>query len=89
MIAYNRTWLYNLSIVKESKRWLGQKILSNSQYNSIAEAHPTSFYHPNVFIRILLFLATLVALGGIEQAVLVDGADVILAEVVGGKHDLA
>ena len=65
MIAYNSTWLSNLSVVKESKRWYKDKFLSESEFAAISEAHPSEFYHPNVFIRILLFLATLVALAGI------------------------
>jgi hypothetical protein len=65
MIAYNATWLHNLSIIKEAKRWLAQKILTQAEFTAVVESHTVSFYHPNVFIRILLFLATLVALGGI------------------------
>jgi uncharacterized membrane protein YgcG len=65
MIAYDIKWLFNLSVVKEAKRWFKDHIVPESQYKSISEAHPSQFYHPNIFIRILLFLATLVALGGI------------------------
>lgn len=65
MIAYNSTWLSNLNVVKESKRWYKEHFLTENEFSAIAEAHPSPFYHPNVFIRILLFLATLVALAGI------------------------
>src|SRR6187549_826324 len=78
MIAYNPTWLFNLSVVKEAKRWSKQNIISREQYTSIAEAHPTLFYHPNFIIRILLFLATLIALAGVTGLlglVLLDGIE--------------
>jgi hypothetical protein len=65
MIAYDTIWLFNLGVSKEAKRWLKQEIISEPEYGAIREAYPSSFYHPNVFIRILLFLATLVALGGV------------------------
>jgi uncharacterized membrane protein YgcG len=65
MIAYNPSWVTNLSVIKEAKRWLKQNIILQDQFDVIAAAHLSEFYHPNVFIRILLFLATLVALGGV------------------------
>ncbi len=65
MIAYNNTWLFNLTVVKEAKRWLDEKIISENSFRAIKENHPSQFYHPNLFIRILLFLATLVALAGV------------------------
>jgi hypothetical protein len=77
MIAYNTTWLFNLGINKEAKRWLKQDIISAPEYNAIREALPSSFYHPNVFIRILLFLATLVALGGVTGLLGLLFADII------------
>jgi hypothetical protein len=65
MIAYNTTWLHNLLIAKEAKRWLAQDAINQAQLDAIRTAHPSAFYHPNLFIRILLFMATLVALGGV------------------------
>lgn len=66
MIAYSKTSLHNLEIVKEAKSWLKQDYISKDQFNAIVAAYPSGFYHPNVIIRILLFIATLVALGGIS-----------------------
>jgi uncharacterized membrane protein YgcG len=65
MIAYNKTWLRNLQIVKEAKPWAKQSIISQDQFARIQEEYPSGFYHPNLFIRILLFIATLVAAGGV------------------------
>jgi hypothetical protein len=63
--AFNETWLYNLAVIKETKRWLKQNLISKEQFAAISEAYTSSFYHPNFIIRILLFLATLLALSGI------------------------
>ncbi|MCD9019867.1 hypothetical protein [Parachryseolinea silvisoli] len=63
--AYNATWLHNLSIVKEVKQWRDYEMLSQEQFLVISSEYPSSFYHPNVIIRILLFLATLIALAGV------------------------
>lgn len=65
MIAYNTTWLRNLGIVKEVKQWSKQNIVTIDQYNTIKAEHPSSFYHPNLIIRILLFIATLIAASGV------------------------
>jgi hypothetical protein len=63
--AYNPDWLNNLHIVKEAKQWMVSGMISKEQYNKIAEQHPSQFYHPNLIIRILLLVATWIALGAI------------------------
>lgn len=63
--AYNETGLYNLAVLKESKRWLKQGLIENEQFRKIGEAYKSPFYHPNFLIRILLFVATLLALSGV------------------------
>jgi hypothetical protein len=63
--AYNDTWLYNLAVVKETKRWMKQQLITQEQFQKISETYTSSFYHPNFIIRILLFVATLFALSGV------------------------
>lgn len=63
--AYNAEWLNNLHIVKEAKQWLVSGLITKEQYTTIAEQHPSKFYHPNLIIRILLLVATLIVLGAI------------------------
>ncbi len=63
--AYNTTWLYNLSVVKESKRWLNHNIITDAQSATIRGTYLSSLYHPNFIIRILLFIATLLAIAGV------------------------
>jgi len=63
--AYNETWLSNLQLLKETKEWQKNKIISPEQQASITAAYPVAFFHPNLIIRILLFLASLIALSGV------------------------
>lgn len=63
--AYNQNWLHNLTLVKEAKQWLNHKMISEDQFTAIKETYPSGFYHPNFVIRILLFIATLIAMGGV------------------------
>jgi uncharacterized membrane protein YgcG len=63
--AYNSMWLYNLAVVKETKRWFKHGLIRAEQLTSIREVYPSGFYHPNFIIRILLFVATILALSGI------------------------
>lgn len=63
--AYNQTSLYNLAVIKDSKRWYEQNLIEEAQFKNIELNYPCSFYHPNILIRVLLFLATLIALSGL------------------------
>jgi hypothetical protein len=62
MIAYNKTSLFNLTVVREMKQWFSQGMIRDEQFSKITEAYSSSLYSPNVAIRILLFMASLMAL---------------------------
>jgi hypothetical protein len=64
--AYNTTWLYNLAVIKETKRWVNQGLIQPEQFEKIKEAYKSPFYHPNLIVRILLFVASLLALAGVS-----------------------
>ncbi|MBS1558210.1 MAG: hypothetical protein JST69_05725 [Bacteroidetes bacterium] len=63
--VYNANWLHNLTLVKEANRWRKQGWITHEQFDKISSAYSSSFYHPNFFIRLVLFVATLIALSGI------------------------
>ncbi|MFM8911824.1 MAG: hypothetical protein ACKOE6_02745 [Flammeovirgaceae bacterium] len=63
--AYNETSLYHLAVIKESKRWCTSGLIESTQLQNIEQAYRCEFYHPNIVIRILLFIATLFALSGV------------------------
>lgn len=62
--AYNETLVYNLEVIKQSKRWFKHDFIEKSHLENILAAYTAPFYHPNFLIRILLFVATLIALSG-------------------------
>jgi len=64
--AYNTQWVYNLAVIKEMKRWTKHNFITTEQFTKIGEEYKTPLYHPNLIIRILLFVATLFALSGIS-----------------------
>jgi hypothetical protein len=64
--AYNETGLYNLAVTKEAKRWRKQELIEEAQLETIRQAYTSPFYHPNLVIRILLFVAALFALSGVS-----------------------
>lgn len=63
--AYNAKWLSNLTLVKEAKTWSKSSFISNEEYAAIVNAYPCNFYHPNLIIRILIFIASLLGLAGV------------------------
>lgn len=64
--AYNSIWLTNLGIVKDAKSWLKSKLITADQATEITKAYPCEFYHPNIVIRITLFIATWIGIGGVS-----------------------
>lgn len=80
--AYNETWLYSLLVIKETKRWLKQNLILKEQFIKINEAYTSSFYHPNLIVRILLFLATALALFGVTGLLVLFISEVASPDVL-------
>jgi hypothetical protein len=64
--VYNITDLYNLAMVKEARQWAKHRLISAEQAEVIRGAYVSKLYHPNLVIRILLFIATVLALWGVS-----------------------
>lgn len=64
--AYNHSWVYNLAVIKETKRWAKHNYITDAQFVKISEGYKVPFYHPNLIIRVLLFVATLLAISGVS-----------------------
>lgn len=61
---YNTTELFNLQAVKEATHWYSQKFISGEQLAAIRAKYPSKLYHPNLAIRILLFIISSIAISG-------------------------
>ena len=62
--VYNQEWIYNLQVIKQAKLWLKHGLILPDQFTAIHDSYKTPLFHPNFAIRILLFIATLIALSG-------------------------
>ena len=69
--AYNEEGLNALTLVKEAKRWRKQNWITKAQSSAISDSYKSPFYHPNFIIRMVLFIATLIALSGVTGLFLV------------------
>lgn len=84
--AYNETAVYNLEVIKETKRWFKHGLLDATQHLAIKEHYASPLYHPNFIIRILLFIATAIALSGVTGLLVLmiaEGSDSEEAVYVG------
>lgn len=62
MIAYKHEWLDNLRFRKEILEALEENCITEEEYVSINTKYPVGFYTPNIFIRLGLFILTLIIL---------------------------
>lgn len=60
MIAYNSTGLDNRLIRQQTDEALAKTCISKEEHTNLVSKYPVSFYTPNYFIRIGLFLLTIV-----------------------------
>jgi hypothetical protein len=82
MIAHSRQALDNRDIQQDAKEALARGVITEAEYQRITEAHPFKLYTPNVFIRIGLFLLTVLSVAcGLGLF--------ILATLSGGEHTLS
>jgi hypothetical protein len=62
MIAYNHQYLDNRSIQAQASEALAKKIITAEENQHIRASYPYHFYTPNIYIRVGLFLLTVVIL---------------------------
>ena len=62
MTAYNKTALYNLFVQQQVSNAFDDNIITNEEKENIYLKYPVSFYSPNFFIRVGLFVLTVIIL---------------------------
>lgn len=60
MIAYNKQQLDHREIVLEAERAFRRKLITQEELDSIKAAYPVELYTPNMYLRIGLFILTLI-----------------------------
>jgi len=68
--AYNQEWIYSLQVIKQAKLWQKHGLIMPDQFTAIHDVYKTPLFHPNFAIRILLFIATLIATSGMSGLVM-------------------
>jgi hypothetical protein len=63
MKAYNPLWSENDFIQKTAQKWLKRGFLSKEQSSEIEKNYPYDYYAPNIFLKIGLFIFTILAAG--------------------------
>ena len=59
--AYNEVWVENLHLLEQADAWLDKKLITPEQHNEVEKAFPAPFYRPEIFVKIGLFIFTLIA----------------------------
>jgi hypothetical protein len=82
--AYQETLIYNLQVIKQAIRWRKHALIQQDQLTTIQESYKTPLFSPNLAIRILLFIATLIAGSGASGLVILmfaEGDEAVLSIV--------
>ena len=75
MKAYNPLWSESDFIQRTAQKWLKQGFLTKVQFTEIEKMYPVNYYDSNVFLKIGLFIFTILAAGfsiGIMSIFFVD-----------------
>ena len=59
--AYEPAWAHHEAVRADARRWHRAGLLPEAQLQAIRAAYPLDFYRPTIYLRILLFLVTVVA----------------------------
>ncbi len=82
MIAYSPSAIYNLFVWEQAAEALNQHYLQRTEFDKIHTRFPVDLYSPNLFIRIGLFILTLIILlfsFGIGMLLFQNSSDIFLA----------
>lgn len=82
--AYNPEYIFSLQLIKQAKRWMKHGFITPGQFTTINDLYKTPLFHPNIAIRILLFIATIIATSGMSGLVMVifsDAGETVMAMV--------
>ncbi len=60
MIAYNQQWLNNLLVRNEADSAARHQYISSSEKEQVYAAYPSAFYSPHFFVRVGLFVLTVI-----------------------------
>ena len=62
MLTYNKTWIDNLEIQKQSAKWLKKNLISKEEHENVKRTYPTCYHESNFVIRIGMFIFSLIGI---------------------------
>jgi uncharacterized membrane protein YgcG len=63
--AYDPEQVHRLTVLRECRQWMEHHFIRKEQFERIKEAYQSILYHPNLLIRLVLFVATTLGLAGV------------------------
>jgi hypothetical protein len=64
MLTYNKTWIDNLEVRKQSAKWLKKNLITKEEHENVKRAYPTSYSQSIFLMRIGMFIFTLIVILG-------------------------
>lgn len=65
MIIYNKTWLHNLSLHNEAEQLHKAHLITSAELDKVKKTYPVGFYSPGIFVRVGLFVLTVVIISAV------------------------
>jgi len=62
MLTYNKSWIDNLEIQKQSAKWLKKNLITKEEHENVKREYPTSYHESNFIIRIGMFIFSLIVI---------------------------
>jgi hypothetical protein len=62
MLTYNKTWIDNLEIQKQSVKWLKKNLIAKEEHENVKREYPTGYHESNFLIRVGMFIFSLIVI---------------------------
>lgn len=69
LIAYNVTELEKRKVLQQAKDLYTSKVLSEEQWHQIKKQYPVKLYTPSIFMKVLLFIVSLIGMMGVIEPI--------------------
>src|SRR6187402_2669444 len=62
MLVYNKAWIDNLEIQKQSARWLKKNLVTKEEHENVTREFPSGYHESNFLIRAGIFIFSLIVI---------------------------
>jgi len=64
MLIYNKAWIDNLEIQKQSAKWLKKKLITKEEHENVKREFPSEYHESNFIVRIGIFIFSIIVIFG-------------------------